>query len=448
MFVNIKVYSGGNLIWQVDPYDATAATLKGLPANYSPYSPALGPGDVYDDALVYEMHPTSALTGEGSTFHFALATGRHKDNRIPPKGLRIAEAAARLADPVWQGQEAPDYYTAAEYAGGYDDVALTIPTAATGVEVTLYYQTTSREYVEFLRDEIEGHANTLTLDPSAGRNPAGGTETYLVRSDPFFAQLKAWGDTLWQLWLHNKDVPGAAPYQMARATFGNVGQACAPPIPALLTAVPGQGQVTLTWSDEHAVDSRVAGYNVYYDQSGKAQLVASLGLTTTCSDTGLTNGQEYCYKVTAYYDANCESGFSNIRCAIPNSQGQARAGVSSVVTGVYQGKGKNATFAVTSSFKQGDSVVVRAYVVDKSTGLPVTNATVQLAIVGPVSDSVTSGPSDAAGVAEASWRTQAPNKHGQGGTPTGPYAVTVTSVAASGHTWDGVETQTSFVLQH
>jgi FtsP/CotA-like multicopper oxidase with cupredoxin domain len=89
---------------------------------------------------------------------------------------------------------------------------------------------------------------------------------------------------------------------------------CAAPTPTLETAVPADGQVTLTWSDESA-DPNVIGYNVYYDN---AQLVADAGLNTTYTDTGRTNGQEYCYEVTSYYDATCESGFSNILCATPN----------------------------------------------------------------------------------------------------------------------------------
>jgi hypothetical protein len=41
----------------------------------------------------------------------------------------------------------------------------------------------------------------------------------------------------------------------------------------------------------------------------------------THTDTGLTNGQEYCYKVTSYHDATCESGFSTILCAPPPEPG-------------------------------------------------------------------------------------------------------------------------------
>ena len=53
-----------------------------------------------------------------------------------------------------------------------------------------------------LIDEIAGTASTL---PS---------EAYVIQNDPFFDGLRAWGPAIWQLWEHNKDVPGAAPYLM------------------------------------------------------------------------------------------------------------------------------------------------------------------------------------------------------------------------------------------
>ncbi len=208
MFVNIKVYSGSTLVQEINPYDYTVGTLKGLPRDYSPNSPALASYERYVDQLVYEMHPTSSLTGEAKTFHFALATGRYKDNRIPPKGFDITEAIKRQSEPVIGGNPAPSYFTDAEYAGGYDEVTLTVPAGATRIVVTLYYQVTSREYVEFLRDEIKG-TGRLTLPTSA----------YIVQKDPFFSKLKAWGDTIWQLWDRNKNVPGAAPFPMTQAEW-------------------------------------------------------------------------------------------------------------------------------------------------------------------------------------------------------------------------------------
>ena len=161
------------------------------------------------DDLVYEAKMSSNLTGEDKTFHFVLATDRYKDNRIPPRGFRIAEAPARIAHPRWHGADAPDYFTAAEYAGGHDEVRLPKPAAASGWVATLNYQTTSKPYIEFLRDEIKGSASSLTL-PAPSNEPAA----YLVQTDPFFTTLKGWGDAIWDLWLHNQ---GSAPVAMATA---------------------------------------------------------------------------------------------------------------------------------------------------------------------------------------------------------------------------------------
>jgi hypothetical protein len=215
MFAGVKLYQGASLLWEVNPYDSAIGTLRGLDPAYSPQSPALAAAESHDDTLVYEAHPSSTITGESRTFHIALATGFGKDNRIPPKGFRVAEAAARLAEPAWAGAPAPGYFSAAEYAGGYDDLALTLPPGGDRVEVKLYYQTTSREYVEFLRDEINGTGTSALVSPT----PSGEPTAHIAKTDPFFKQLAAWGDTAYQLWIHVKNVPGAAPIVMAQATL-------------------------------------------------------------------------------------------------------------------------------------------------------------------------------------------------------------------------------------
>lgn len=215
MFAGVRLYQGAALLWEVNPYDSAIGTLRGLDPAYSPRSPALAAAESHDDAMVYEAHPSSTITGEARTFHITLATGFGKDNRIPPRGFRIAEAAARQAEPAWNGAAAPGYFSAAEYAGGYDDLALTLPPGGDRVEVKLYYQTTSREYVEFLRDEINGTGATALKSPT----PSGEPMARIATTDPFFKQLAAWGDTAYQLWIHVKDVPGAAPIVMAQATL-------------------------------------------------------------------------------------------------------------------------------------------------------------------------------------------------------------------------------------
>ena len=315
MFLNIRAYnSQGALFYEVNPYDSAAATLKGLAYPYQdgyglPNPLSLGVGEVYEDALVYEMKPKSDLTGETpSTFHFVLGTDRYKDNRIPPKGFNISGAAERQSVPVWQGSANPNYFTAAEYSGGYDQVSLTIPSGAARVEVNLYYQTTSREYVEFLRDEINGTGN-LTLPSQA----------YIAQYDPFFSKLRAWGNTVWQLWVNNRNKPGAAPFLMAQSSWGSQPEpVCSTPgTPGNLIASPGGNRsVPLAWDP---VAPPLTGYNVYYNQSGKLQFITTVPAgTTSYTDRSLKQRTQYCYAVTAVNSCDGvikESGPSNVACA-------------------------------------------------------------------------------------------------------------------------------------
>jgi hypothetical protein len=256
---------------------------------------------------------TRSLTGEStSTFHFVLGTDRYKDNRIPPKGFDINNAAERQSQPVWEGQIVPGYFSSEEYAGGFDFVSLNIPSGAARVEVNLYYQTTSREYVEFLRDEINGTGN-LTL-------PSG---AYIVQTDPFFSKLKAWGNTVWELWLHNRNQPGAAPYLMTQSIW--MDESTQPPaptcempgVPVNLTAGSGSNRsVPLAWSAGDPAPS--TGYNIYYDQSGKLQFITAVPAgTTTYTDRSLKQRTQYCYAVTAVNDCGgviAESSPSNVAC--------------------------------------------------------------------------------------------------------------------------------------
>lgn len=94
----------------------------------------------------------AALTGlpEGTKFHLALSNKVYYDNRIPPIGWTNAEYEASGAAPV-----------GVTYADGqhWDDTLFPIPPCATKAEVTLYYQTTSRAYAEFLRDTVSDPMN-------------------------------------------------------------------------------------------------------------------------------------------------------------------------------------------------------------------------------------------------------------------------------------------------
>lgn len=104
-----------------------------------------------EDTKVYEAQlgidrTVASATGlpRGPSFHFVLNNKYFKDNRIPPRGFTNAAFEAVLAAPV-----------AADYADGqyWDDTDFRIPPGATSAVVRLYYQTASKEYIEFLRDE-------------------------------------------------------------------------------------------------------------------------------------------------------------------------------------------------------------------------------------------------------------------------------------------------------
>jgi hypothetical protein len=133
-----------NVVFESGRYIFSSATLSGygaapLDLDYDPY------------LQVWEAEQgisadVAALVGlpAGRSFHLSLNNVRLKDNRIPPRGFTNAAFAAVDAEPVGQA-----------YADGehWDDVVYPAGAEATRAEVTLYYQTASREYVEFLRDE-------------------------------------------------------------------------------------------------------------------------------------------------------------------------------------------------------------------------------------------------------------------------------------------------------
>ncbi|TWT43932.1 Ser-Thr-rich glycosyl-phosphatidyl-inositol-anchored membrane family protein [Phycisphaerae bacterium RAS1] len=89
---------------------------------------------------------TAPLVGKplGPSFHAMANNKVWKDNRIPPRGFVNATYAAFGGAPV-----------AASYPDGqyWDETLYSIPAGARSAEVRLYYQSMSKEFVEFLRDE-------------------------------------------------------------------------------------------------------------------------------------------------------------------------------------------------------------------------------------------------------------------------------------------------------
>jgi PKD repeat protein len=104
-------------------------------------------------------------------------------------------------------------------------------------------------------------------------------------------------------------------------------QATVPGAPTGLTATGGSGQVSLSWTPPSSNGGEnITSYKVYRGtSSGNETLLTSggcsgLGAVTSCTDTGLTNGTTYYYKVTAVNGVG-EGPQSNEASATPSSGG-------------------------------------------------------------------------------------------------------------------------------
>jgi PKD repeat protein len=105
----------------------------------------------------------------------------------------------------------------------------------------------------------------------------------------------------------------------------------APGAPTSLTATAGDTKVSLSWSAPASNGGvNLTSYRVYRGTaSGHETLVTSggcgnLGTVLSCTDTGLTDGQHYFYKVSAV-NAIGEGGQSNEASATPSASGCAPA---------------------------------------------------------------------------------------------------------------------------
>ncbi|MEZ5197957.1 MAG: hypothetical protein R2764_16695 [Bacteroidales bacterium] len=101
-------------------------------------------------AKIYEIKPGISpvlarhCLDAGPSFHFVLNDTVYSDNRIPPRGFTNDNFDSIQSPAVGYSYEDGQYWDETEYD---------LPFIPDSVDVTLYYQTTSKEYVEFLRDE-------------------------------------------------------------------------------------------------------------------------------------------------------------------------------------------------------------------------------------------------------------------------------------------------------
>ena len=141
-------YPEGRRIWLNVKFYNAATNLLGESGAYNPAT-----GVLSHDAQVkiYEVHPgletnlANALgLPPGPSLHFVLNNRIYEDNRIPPRGFTNAAYEAFGGAPVGHS------YADGQY---WDDTLYSLPAGTVRAEARLYYQSTSKEFVEFLRDE-------------------------------------------------------------------------------------------------------------------------------------------------------------------------------------------------------------------------------------------------------------------------------------------------------
>ncbi|WP_163714396.1 T9SS type A sorting domain-containing protein [Mangrovibacterium lignilyticum] len=138
IWINLQAYdTNGDLTYESGAYDPGTAELSTEGTKI--YEIRLGMTDDVEAAAGVSGDPET-----GESFHFVLNNKVVKDNRIPPLGFTNANFNA-IQSPV----------VAYAYADGqnYDESQYTLPAGITYVKAQLLYQTVSKEYVEFLRDE-------------------------------------------------------------------------------------------------------------------------------------------------------------------------------------------------------------------------------------------------------------------------------------------------------
>jgi hypothetical protein len=139
---------------------------------------------------------SGALGQYAKSFHFVLNNYVADDNRIPPYRMSYDEALKRNALPV----------PATQYGGKpggvynhWDEITLNPPTGAVSADITLYYQGTSWEYVQFLwranngQNAFLGNEGVTYLDAWVNAGSTYGALGPMV--PPAVMATATWGET-------------------------------------------------------------------------------------------------------------------------------------------------------------------------------------------------------------------------------------------------------------
>ena len=158
MWLEVRAWDAeDSLVYHSGAYDLDSAELSSRAGARPP--------------MIYEAkHGLSAAMAEqsglkaGPSFNFIFNDRVLSDNRIPPRGYEFEAFREAGAAPYSDGRPDPSRYADGQY---WDEQIYPLPAQSVRVAVRLLYQQSSKEYIEFLRDNNPNSGDPGSKDAGA-----------------------------------------------------------------------------------------------------------------------------------------------------------------------------------------------------------------------------------------------------------------------------------------
>ncbi len=186
----------------------------------------------------------------------------------------------------------------------------------------------------------------------------GGAKLYINGSNTESATLLSGTFTNAPIWMQTYTTTTTTTFENLYVTIPVV----VPDAPTAMLATAGDGQVDLSWTGSATNGTTITDYQIEYRTGSNSYAVFSDGVSTatTATVTGLTNGVQYSFKVSALVDDGVSLASSPV-LATPISASAAAPTASSVIASGYAAVGDTLTGLYTYNDVNGDEENTSTY---------------------------------------------------------------------------------------